>query len=345
MKKQVKIFSVMLLSLIMLTSGCASTASSGSGSSDKSQGKKITLKYGELNSETNPMGITAKEFAKNVDKLSNGRIKIDLYAGGQLGDEKSMAQMVQMGGGGLDLMRIGSNTLTDFGVDKMALLSLPYIFRDRSHMWSVLNGSIGKDILDEVSKKDTKMVGLMYFDEGARNFFFTKATVKSISDMKGLKIRVPETQILMDTVKAFGASPTPISASELYSSLQTGVIDGAENPLTGYFSSNYFEVAKNVTLDSHTFAPSVLVMSKSVYDKLSDEDKKILNDASAETQKFVKDSAEKNDANVLVKLKDKKDVKIIDVPDKTEWQNAVKPLYKKYGGSNEDLIKKIQDTK
>lgn len=331
-----------LLALLILTP--AVFVGSG-GQAAAQSAPQITLKYGELNPDSHPMTIAAKEFAKNVADLSGGRIKIDIYAGGQLGDEKNMAQLVQIGGGGLDMMRIGSNTLGDFGVGQMNILSLPYIFRDRNQMWDVLESKIGEDLLKTIAAKDsTKMVGLMYFDEGARHFFFTKKKVSRIADMKGLKIRVPETQVMMDMVRAFGASPTPISYSELYSSLQTGVVDGAENPLTGYLANNFYENGKYVTLDGHTYAPSVLVISQKTWATLSEADHQVLIQAAKKTQKFIKQQAEANDQQAMAAIKAKGGI-ITEVADKGEWQKAVEPLFVKYGAGFQDLIQKIRDTK
>lgn len=304
---------------------------------------KIVLKYGELNPETHPMAQGAKRFAELVNKNSGGRIQIDMYFSGQLGDEKSMAQLVQMGGT-LDMMRIGSNTLGDFGADKMSLFALPYVFKSRAHMMKVIHSKIGAEILKNVEESNAQMIGLMFFDEGARHFFFRNKVVSKVEDMKNLKIRVPETQILMDTVRAFGASPTPISFSELYSSLQTGVVDGAENPITGYLSGNFFEVGKYYTLDAHTYSPSVMVISKIAWNKLSPRDKKIIINAAKQTEQYVSSQADKLEADAIKQLKAKGTV-ITDIPNKSEWQKAVAPLYGKYGSKYKNLldaIKKIQ---
>ncbi|HBF36218.1 MAG TPA: C4-dicarboxylate ABC transporter [Firmicutes bacterium] len=302
--------------------------------------QKIVLQYGELNPQTHPMAQGAEKFAELVNKSSHGRIEIKMYFSGQLGDEKSMAQLVQMGGT-LDMMRIGSNTLGDFGADKMSLFALPYVFKNRAHMMRVINSKIGAEILKNVEESNAEMIGLMFFDEGARHFFFRNKVVSSIKDMKNLKIRVPETQILMDTVKAFGASPTPISFSELYSALQTGVVDGAENPITGYLSGNYYEVGKYYTLDAHTYSPSVMVISKSAWSKLAPQDKKIIMNAAKQTEQYVSSQADKLETDALKQLKAKGAV-ITDIRDKSEWQKAVVPVYEKYGKKYKNLLDAIK---
>ena len=304
--------------------------------------QKMVLKYGELNPDGHPMAVAANEFAKIVKEKSKGRIEIQVYPSSQLGDEKTEIQGVQMGA--IDFTRANTISLGDYGVKKMNLFALPFVFRDRDHIWKVLNSDIGTEILDSVQQTGTKMVGIGWMEEGSRSFFFRDKQVKNIADMKGLKIRVPQTQIMMDTVAAFGASPTPISYSELYSSLQTGVVDGAENPPTGYVSNNYNEVAKYYTVNSHVYSPSVIVMAESTWNKLSPDDQKMIKEAMKEVEKFNRNTSEKADQEAFAQAKQKGAV-ITEVPDKTEWQNAVKPLYEKYGADFKDLLAKIINTK
>ena len=201
-------------------------------------GKPVVLKYGELNPDTHPMTVVAKEFARLVKEKSGGQVVVDVYPASQLGDERTEMQGVQMGA--IDLFRANAVSMGDFGAKKSNIFSLPYLFRDREHLWKVLNGPIGKEIKDDIVKSKTGMVAVAYMEEGQRHFFFRDAPVSSLAQMKGKKIRVPQTQILIDTVKAFGAAPTPISYSELYSALQTGIVDGAENPPTGYLANNFY---------------------------------------------------------------------------------------------------------
>lgn len=318
-----------------LMAGCGGEQKAGSQ-------EKIVLKYGELNPDGHPMTVSANKFAELVKEKSKGHIEIQVYPSSQLGDEKTMVQGLQMGA--IDFTRANSNGLGDYGIKKMNLFALPFVFRDRDHIWKVLNSDIGKDILDSVQTSGSKMVGIGWMEEGPRSFFFRGKEVKTIADMKGLKIRVPQTQIMMDTVAAFGASPTPISYSELYSSLQTGVVDGAENPPTGYVSNNFNEVAKYYTKNNHVYSPGVIVMSEISWNKLKPEDQKIIKEAMQETQKFNREIIEKADQDAFEQAK-KKGAVITEVPDKTEWQNAVKPLYEKYGAEFKDMLDKIINTK
>lgn len=303
--------------------------------------QEVVLKYGELNPDNHPMTVVAKEFARLVEEKSGGEMVIDIYPSSQLGDERTVLQGLQMGA--VDMFRSNAVSLGDFGATKANLFSLPYLFRDRDHLWTVLNSEIGDDILADVEASGTGMVGLGFMEEGQRNFFFRSAPVSDLAGMKGKKIRVPQTQILIDTVKAFGASPTPISYSELYSSLQTGVVDGAENPPTGYLANNFYEVAPYYMIDGHTYSPSIMVISEISWNRLSPEQQDILKEAAAETEVFNKDMAAKADADAYATLKEK-GATIIEVTDLADWPKAVDPVYKQYGAEFSDTIDQILST-
>ena len=305
-------------------------------------GKPLVLKYGELNPDSHPMTVVAREFARLVKEKSGGQIVVDVYSSSQLGDERTQLQGVQMGA--VDMFRANAVSLGDFGAKKSNLFSLPYLFRDREHLWKVLNGPIGKEIKDDVLSSKTGMVAVAYMEEGQRNFFFRNSPVSSLAQMKGKKIRVPQTQILIDTVKAFGASPTPISYSELYSALQTGIVDGAENPPTGYLANNFFEVAKYYVVDGHTYSPSIMVLSEATWNKMTSAQRSVIDAAARETEIFNKKNAEQADAAAYIELK-KRGAQIIAVSDLPKWPETVDPVYKKYGADFNDTIKKILSTK
>lgn len=305
-------------------------------------GKPVVLKYGELNPDTHPMTVVAKEFARLVKEKSGGQVVVDVYPASQLGDERTEMQGVQMGA--IDLFRANAVSMGDFGAKKSNIFSLPYLFRDREHLWKVLNGPIGKEIKDDIVKSKTGMVAVAYMEEGQRHFFFRDAPVSSLAQMKGKKIRVPQTQILIDTVKAFGAAPTPISYSELYSALQTGIVDGAENPPTGYLANNFYEVAKYYVLDGHTYSPSIMIMSEITWNKLTPAQRTAFEAAARETEVFNKANAEKADNEAFAELK-KRGAQIVTVTDLPKWPEAVDPVYKKYASDATETIKKILDTK
>lgn len=305
----------------------------------KTSTAEIVLSCGELNSEDSVMGAMVLKYSDLVYEKSDGRIYIEIYGSGQLGDERSEMQAVQMGA--LDIFRANTVGVGDFGAEKLNLFGLPYVFEDRDHLWKVLDSPIGDELKKDLEESNVKMRALGYVEEGSRHFHTTKKSIKSTEDLKGMKLRVAETNILMDTVAALGASPTPISFGELFTSLQTGVVDGAEQPLTGYVSNSFDEVAPNLVLDGHTYSPGILVISEKTWEKLNEEDQEILLECGEELQKYNREYAEKADEELLKEL-EKKGINITYPDDLSEWQKAVEPIYEKYGSDYLNLIKEIQ---
>jgi tripartite ATP-independent transporter DctP family solute receptor len=222
----------------------------------------------------------------------------------------------------------------------MSLLALPFVFRDRPHLWAVLNSPIGDELLRDIQESGSRMVGIGWFEEGARHFFFRTKEVNSIADMRGLKIRVPQTELSMDIVRAYGASPTPISYSELYSSLQTGVIDGAENPIVGYQSNSFYEVGKFLAYAGYTISPAPVLASEITWNRLDQEDKDLILKAMKTAEQWNQINSEKNENDAL-KICTDNGVKVT-YPDITEFQKASAPVYEKYGKDYLELIAKIQ---
>lgn len=303
---------------------------------------KIVLRYGAVNPDTHPFLMGIREFAKIANTKSGGRIEIQVFPSSQLGDAKAMVQSVQMGA--LDMTMLKPGTLVDMGQKKMNVLGLPFLWRDIDHGWKVLDSPIGEELLADIQASGQKAIGLGYYQESARNFFTVKKPIKKLADLKGMKIRVQPMEIQVDMAKALGASPTPIAFSELYSALQTGVVDGAENPITGYYTNKHYEVAKFYTFNEHEAAPSLTIFSEITWKKLSPEDQKIIKESWKESEKFFRKIATQKDEEFIAELK-KQGVQFFQVEDKEEWIKAMKPIYEKYGAGLEGLIKRIQDVK
>lgn len=300
---------------------------------------EIVLRYGDVNPFGHVLLDSAQYFADQVSELSEGRIKIELYPSGQLGDDNEVYQALQMGA--VDLYRGNAASLTDFGSMEVSALALPYIFRDREHFWAVCGGDIGKEILANIQEEESKMVGLFYMDEGARNFFTTEEPITKIEDVKGLKIRVQNSALMLDTISALGANPTPIDYAELYTSLQTGVVDGAENPPASYFSNKFYEVAPYYVIDGHTFSPSVVLMSEITWNKLSDEDKAILTEAGRMTEAFNREAIEAADSQAYKEL-EAVGVTITTLEDPEKWSSAMDSVYEVHGSEFTELIEKVR---
>lgn len=340
---------IMVTMLMALLAGCGGSkpapASSAPASSAPASSapaapaaQQIVLKYGEITADGNPMGASADLFAKTVAELSKGRIKVDVYKSGKLGDGPASFQALQMGGGAIDIYRGNTNELKEYRGDKINVFGLPFVFRDREHLWKVIESPLGDEMKNDMQVAKTGMVGLFYLDEGAR-YVFTRKPVKDIAGLKGLKIRVPQTDLMMKTMKAIGASPTPMAYSELYTALQTGTVDGAENPYGGYQSNKFYEVAPNLLLTNHTYSPSIVLMSEKSWAKLSKEDQEIIMKAGKMVEADNKKNAAALDEKIVGELKAKGVV--ITKIDIAPLAEACKSVVEEYAGKNMELYKKV----
>ena len=224
---------------------------------------------------------------------------------------------------------------------EIGVFSMPYLFRSQDHMWNVLNGPVGQHFL--AAMEPVGLVGLGYFDPGSRNFY-TNKPLKSAADLKGLKIRVQPNPIMVNLVKLLGATPTPIAYGEVYSALQTGVVDGAENNVPSWVSQNHYEVAKNFIKDAHARLPELLMVSKKFWDTLSAADKKALKDAAKEATAFQIKAWNKAEEDYLAQAKKKGC--IVSEANIAEFQKAVAPIYAmpEYA-SYKEWVDKINATK
>lgn len=299
----------------------------------------VTFRMAEVHPEGYPTTMADREFARLVEERTDGRIKIEVYSGGQLGDEKSVTEQVQFGA--IDFARLSLSPITEFE-KSLNVLMLPYIYRDKEHMFQVVDGPIGDKLLVELEKSG--LIGLSWFDAGARNFYNSKREIKSPDDMKGLKIRVQETKLMMDLVSSLGSSPVAMAFGDVYSALQTGVIDGAENNWSSYDTTHHYEVAKYFTVDEHTRVPELILTSKMVIDKLSTEDQEIIKKAAREAAEYERIEWEKAEEVSKQKVIDA-GCTITYVESNAAFQEKVMKLYEEFGKGYEDLIQEIINTK
>ncbi len=337
MKKTIFSFMGIALALFAFTS-CGEKSTAGNTAAKTANTKKMVLRYAEIQAQDYPTTQAAYKFAELVEQKTGGRIHIDVYHGGQLGDEK--ATIEQLVFGAIDFTRVSISPLSEF--DKsLNVLSLPYLYKDAAQMWRVLDGDIGEQFLTNV--ESAGLVGLSWYDAGARNFYNSKRPVTKLEDLKGLKIRVQESQIMMNMVSALGASATPMAYGEVYSGLQTGVIDGAENNWPSYDSVSHYEVAKYYCLDEHSRVPEMQLVSKITWDKFSDEDKKIIKECALESAKIERELwAEKEKASEEKVKAAGAVITELEAGEKEKFQAAMAPLYAQFGQGYESLIKDIQ---
>lgn len=220
----------------------------------------------------------ALEFmAERVDALSAGSLTLQIHPAEQLGSERECIELLQIGS--LALTKVSASVLENF-VPAFRVFGVPYLFRDEAHRFAVLDGPIGRELLREGI--DRRLHGLAYFDSGARSFYTTTRVVEGPDDLRGLKIRTQESATAIAMVRAFGAAATPLSWGELYTALQQGVVDGAENNLPSYYLSRHYEVAPHYVLDEHTAVPDVLLVSESVWERLTPPQRDWLSQAARE---------------------------------------------------------------
>lgn len=319
-----------LASFVALSVGCKSGSKTAGGTA------QIILKAADVQPEDYPTTMGMKYMAKLLDERTKGRIKMQVYGGAQLGAEKETIEMTQAGT--IAFNRINAAPLVSFS-PSMGVFSMPYLFRDSDHLWNVLQGPIGKELLSNLATHN--LIGLAYYDSGARSFY-AKKPIKTVADMNGMKIRVQQSKIFVDLVNSLGASATPMSYGEVYSGLQTGIIDGAENNAPSLWTTKHYEIAKFYSLDEHSMVPEVLLMSKQVWDGLSPDDQKIIalaaQDSVVEQRKLWKAL----DQQSMTELAAKGTTMV--KPDKALFQKAVQPVYVKYPEFN-DLITRIQAVK
>jgi tripartite ATP-independent transporter DctP family solute receptor len=280
---------------------------------------KIVFKLAEVHPQGYPTELGDEEFARLVGERTGGRIKIEIYPGGQLGDEKAAIEQVQIGA--IAFTRVSSAPMAQFS-KQLGVFSLPYIFDSKEHMWAFLNGPGGTKMLEALSSSG--FIGLAYYDGGARSFYASKPITK-VEDLKGLKFRVMQNEWAVKMVNAFGANATPMAYGQVFSAIQTGVIEGAENNAPSYLTASHYQVAKNYLLDGHQRIPEVLVMSKIAFDTLSKEDQAILRKAAADSVSKQRQMWDAFEGEALAKVKAAGSI-ITDVKDPTPYQKAVKPV-------------------
>ncbi|AUS06340.1 MULTISPECIES: TRAP transporter substrate-binding protein [Tamlana] len=298
-----------------------------------------TLYLGHTLPQTHPVHKGILEFKKALEKKSNGTLRIKIFPDGQLGSEREVLELLQIGS--VAITKVSAATLSNF-VSEYHILGIPYLFRDKQHQFDVLEGPIGKSILEKGSKFWLR--GLCYYDAGSRSFYTSKKAIRTPEDLKGLKIRVMNNQMAINMVNAMGGSATPLSYGELYTAIQQGVVDGAENNPPSFVSSNHYEISKYYTLDQHSAVPDVLLIGTKFWNTLSDEEKVWVQAAADESsqaqKKFWNDSVEES-----MKIAKEAGVEVI-IPDKSlfaEKSKSVIEAFVKEFPEMETTVNKIQN--
>lgn len=326
MKKNFGIFFVIILSLIFLSCSRVGTV------------KKLKIGHGL--DQSHPVHKAMLYLAEKAKEKSNGKLQVTVYPSQQLGTERECLELLQIGS--LAMTKVSSSVLEGF-VPIFKVFSLPYIFRNDEHKFEVFESDIGQELL--ISPQKYWLRGLCFYDAGSRSFYTKSKPIMTPSDLTGMKIRTQESATSVKLVNALGGSATPISWGELYTALQQGVVDGAENNPPSFFTSRHYEVCKFYSLDEHTSVPDVLLISTIIWDDLSDEEKGWLQEAAIESYEYQK-KVWKEATLESLKAVEEAGVKI-SYPDKTPFIEKVQTLLDEYKSEKEvyDLIQKIKNVK
>ena len=324
------------------TSAAASTAPAGDAAAAASD-PKVTLVYAEVNPLDTIVGQTATHFKEKVEELTGGSVVIDVQASGVLGSENDVLDAILGGSTSIDMSRISAFALTSYGCNKSKLLSIPFTFENRAHFWNFANSELAPEFLNEPQELGLPVRGIFYGEEGFRHFFTVKP-VSGIADFKGLKLRVSNDPVMNGMVEGLGANPTVVSFGELYSALQTGVVDGAEQPIANYKSNAFPEVANNLILDGHTLGAVQAVITDNAWNKLTENQQAAVMEAAADTQAFNADLSESAENKVLEELKSS-GCNVVDVPDKAPWQEACAKVISENTSDQAELYQKLLDMK
>ncbi len=320
-----KVFFLMTIAMFVLSvSGC----------SKKSD--VTVIKMGHALDTEHPVHKAMLFMAEKLKEKSGEKVILEIYPGEQLGSEREMIEQVQMGS--IDMTKVSTSPLESF-IPSMSVFSVPYLFRDSEHVWKVLDGPIGKKLLQAGEEKGLK--GLCYYDAGSRSFYTKEKPILTPADLEGMKIRVQESKTSMQMIRELGASPTPIAWGELYTSLQQGVVDGAENNPPTFHRSSHFEVCKHYSLDEHTMVPDVVLMSLKSWNKLSPDVQKMVQETADESVQYQK-KLWKEDTQKALETVQAKGVKVYN-PDKAAFRQKVKKMHESYNGTEVgELMQEIE---
>jgi len=295
----------------------------------------------DVHPEDYPTVMAVKQMSETVKKRTGGKHSIRIYTGTQLGGEKDTIEQTKLGA--LDLVRINSAPMNNI-VPETLVPSLPFIFRDVAHMRKVLDGPIGDEILKALEPHG--FIGLAFYDAGARSFYNTKKPIRTPADIKGMKIRVQQSDLFVGMLQALGANATPMPYGEVYTALKTGLVDGAENNWPSYDTARHFEVAKYYTVNEHSMVPEILMFSKKVFDTLPADEQKIFRAAAKESVPYMRKLWDAKELESRKKV-EAAGVQVVDKVDKKPFMDAMKPVYDKLvtDAKLKAMVKRVQDTK
>jgi tripartite ATP-independent transporter DctP family solute receptor len=301
--------------------------------------QKVVLKASDVHPAGYPTVVAVENMGKKLEAATNGRISVQMFPSMQLGGEKEAIEQAQIGA--IALARVSVGALGPV-IDDLNVLNLPFLFRNTAHMQKVIDGPIGQELLDKVTNNPRAgLVAICWMDAGARSVYDTKRPIKSVADLKGLKVRVMGNPMFVDMMNALGGNGVAMGYDQVFSALQTGVVDGAENNPPSFVFDNHYQVAKYYTLTEHLIVPEILVMSRKTWDQLSKDDQALIMKVGREAQLEERALWTKYENDAMDKAK-AAGIQITQISDKTPFQDAVKPVWNKYGPKYAEIIKRIE---
>jgi tripartite ATP-independent transporter DctP family solute receptor len=304
--------------------------------------QKLVLKATDVHPLGYPTVEAVVRMGKKLEAATSGRLSIQMYPSMQLGGEKEMIEQAQVGA--LAFARISVGPMGPI-VPELNVFNLPFMFRDTAHMEKVIDGEIGAEMLKKLSDHPTAgLIGICWMNAGTRNVYNSKKPIRTIDDLKGLKIRMMGNPVFVDSMNALGGNGVAMGFDQLVNALQTGVVDGAENNPPSYVSGQHYRYAKHFSQTEHLMIPEILVFSKKTWESLSKDDQALImklgKEAQQEQRKLWYDAE-----NAALKQMQDNGIEVIKIADKKPFQDAVKPVWDKYGSAHSGLIKRIQDVK
>lgn len=296
-----------------------------------------TIRLGHSASDSHPYQIGLEHFKKLVEEKTEGDVVIELFPNSTLGGERDMLEGLQIGT--LEATMVSTAPLAGY-TDAFLPLDLPYMFKDKEAARAALDSEVGDEIL--ASLEDIGMVGVTFYENGIRHLTNSARPIKTPDDVKGLKIRVMENEIMMDSISAWGGDPTPMAFNELYTGLQQGTIDGQENPTGQIYTMKFYEAQKYMSMSGHFYSPAPLIMAKSYWDKLPEEYQTIIKEAADESKKVEREALDKMDEEQLKEMKDF-GLEVNDDVDKDAFLEKAQSVYDKHVGEGKKIPQDIVD--
>ncbi len=314
-----------------LSAGLGALATLTPRSPARAQAKSV-FKASDVQPPGYPTVAATENLGKKLEAATNGRLSVQMFPSMQLGGEKETIEQTQIGA--IQMLRVSVGAMGPI-VDDINVVNMPFLFKNTAHAQRMMDGPIGQELLD------AGLVALCWMDSGARSLYNTKKPIKAIEDLKGLKFRVIGNPIFVDMMNALGGNGVAMGYDQVFSALQTGVIDGAENNPPSYVFSNHYTAAKYYSLTEHLILPEILMFSKKAWTALSSEDQGLLKKFAREAQLEERELWKKYEQQAMEKAK-AAGCEITEIADKAPFQNAVKPVWDKYGPKYQDMIKRIQ---